>query len=178
MKPRPGHLVVLLVAGLAVGAQAGQNSSSAAPPERSDQQNERPTLLGPRSGPGPDAEVGPLTSTTNDIKKLMRVRTLYIESIDNSLSEKLAQALGKSGRFRLVTKAKEADATLRGSCLESRRLKHVHSEVFISDRAGVSLWQDSIYRPFNPPTLDQAVADTATLVAAHLERTLREAQRH
>jgi hypothetical protein len=106
----------------------------------------------------------------------MRIRTLYIERIDNSLNDKLVEALGKSGRFRLVTKAKDADATLRGSCLESRRLKHVHSEVFISDRNGAAVWQDTIYRPFNPPTLDQAVSDTATLVAAHLEQTVRAAE--
>jgi len=58
--------------------------------------------------------------------------------------------------------------------MESRRLKRVHSEVFISDRNGASVWQDTIYRPFNPPTLDQAVIDTATLVAEHLERTIQE----
>jgi hypothetical protein len=103
----------------------------------------------------------------------MRIHTLYIESIDNSLSEQLVETLGKLGRFRLVTQAKQADATLRGSCLESRRLKHVHSEVFISDRGGASVWQDTIIRPYNPPTLDQAVRDTATLVAAHLEKTIR-----
>jgi len=120
---------------------------------------------------------GPDTSTTTDIRKLMRIRTLYIESIDNSLSDKLVESIGKWGRFRLVTKAKEADATLRGSCLESRRLKHVHSEVFISDRNGGSIWQDTIYRPFNPPTLDKAVSDTATLVEQHLELTIREADR-
>lgn len=178
MKVGSPHLIVLLVAGLALGAPAAQNSSPSNPQGHSDQPSEPPTLLGPRAGPGPDATVGPPTSTTLDLKKLMRVRTLYIESIDNSLSDKLAQALTKGGRFRLVAKAKEADATLRGSCLESRRLKHVHSEVFISDRGGASLWQDTIYRPFNPPALDQAVTDTATLVAAHLEQTLREALRH
>ena len=108
----------------------------------------------------------------------MRIHTLYIENIDNSLSDKLVQALGKMGRFRLVTKQKDADATLRGSCLESRRLKHVHTEVFISDRGGASVWQDTIYRPYNPPTLDQAVSDTATLVVAHFrEQTVREAER-
>lgn len=84
--------------------------------------------------------------------------------------------MGKLGRFRLVTKVKDADATLRGSCLESRRLKHVHSEVFITDRNGASVWQDTIFRPYNPPTLDQAVSDTATLVAAHLQQTVREAE--
>jgi hypothetical protein len=93
------------------------------------------------------------------------------------LSDRLVEAIAKSGRFRIVTKAKEADGMVRGSCLESRRLKRVHSEVFISDRSGASVWQDTVYRPFNPPTLDQAVGDTAALVAEHLEESIREAGR-
>jgi len=173
MKWGARHLVIGLLASLAIWAQAGQNSNPSNPQGQSGEQNERPTL-GPRTGPG--IESGPLTSTTTDLRKLMRIHTLYIESIDNSLSDKLVEALGKWGRFRLVTKAKDADATLRGSCLESRRLKHVHSEVFISDRNGASVWQDTIYRPFNPPALDQAVSDTAALVARHLEQTVREAR--
>jgi hypothetical protein len=167
-------LVVCFLASLTMWAQEGQKTDQPAPPAPSQQQEERPTL-GPRNGPG--VVSGPDTSTTTDIRKLMRIRTLYIESIDNSLSDKLVESIGKWGRFRLVTKAKEADATLRGSCLESRRLKHVHSEVFISDRNGGSIWQDTIYRPFNPPTLDKAVSDTATLVEQHLELTIREADR-
>jgi hypothetical protein len=38
------------------------------------------------------------------------------------------------------------------------------------------VWQDTIYRPYNPPTLDQAVSDTAVLVAAHLQQTVRGAE--
>ena len=167
-------LVVYLLASLTIWAQADQKTDQPAPPAPSQQQEERPTL-GPRNGPG--VVSGPDTSTTTDIKKLMRIRTLYVESIDNSLSDKLVESIGKGGRFRLVTKAKEADATLRGSCLESRRLKHVHSEVFISDRSGGSIWQDNIYRPFNPPALDKAVSDTATLVAEHLAQTVRQGDR-
>jgi len=177
MKWGARHLAICLLAGLATWAQAGQNSNHPnqstsqgdAPP-----QTERPTL-GPRTGPGPDA--GPLTSTTTDVRRLLRIRTIYIESIDNSLSDKLVEALGKWGRFRLVTKVKDADATLRGSCLESRHLKHVHSEVYISDRNGKSVWQDTVYRPYNPPALDQAVDDTARLVAAHLAQTVARAER-
>jgi len=168
------QLAICFLASLAMWAQAGQNSDQSTSQGQPQQQEERPTL-GPR--PGPALESGPLTSTTTDLRKLMRIRTLYIENIDNSLSDKLVEALGKGGRFRLVAKQKDADATLRGSCLESRRLKHVHSEVFISDRNGASVWQDTIYRAFNPPTLDQAVSDTATLVAAHLEQSVRAGER-
>jgi len=166
-------VAVGLLAGMALVAFAGQNADQSggageAPPSK------HPPTLGPRPGPGFDS--GPDTSTTTDLRKLMRIHTLYIENIDNALSDKLVDALGKWGRFRLVTREKDADATLRGSCLESHRLKHVHSEIFISDRSGRSVWQDTVYRPFNPPTLDQAVSDTATLVAAHLQRTLREGE--
>jgi len=155
-------------------AQAGQNSDQSTSQGQPQQQEERPTL-GPRPGPG--LNTGPLTSTTTDIRKLMRIHAVYIESIDNSLSDKLVETIGKSGRFRLVTKPKDADAIVRGSCLESRHLKRVHSEVYISDRNGASVWQDTIYRAFNPPTLDQAVSDTATLVAAHLEQSVRAGER-
>jgi len=168
------HLAVCLLLSLPAWAQAGQKTNPSTPQGRDQPQEERPTL-GPRSGPG--LETGPNSSTTTDLRKLTRIQTLYIESIDNSLSEKLIEALGKWGRFRLVTKAKDADATLRGSCLESRRLKHVHSEVFISDRNGASVWQDTIYRPFNPPALDQAVTDTAALVESHLQQAVREGER-
>jgi hypothetical protein len=174
MKWGARNLAVCLLASVAMWAQEGQNPDQSAPQEQPKQQEERPTL-GPRNGPG--IESGPPTSTTNDLRKLMRIHTLFIQNIDNSLSDKLVESLGKWGRFRLVTKEKEADAILRGSCLESRRLKRVHSEVFISDRNGASVWQDTVLRPFNPPTLDQAVIDTATLVAEHLERTIQEAGR-
>jgi hypothetical protein len=177
MKWGAQSLALGLIASLAMMAQAGQrsgpsNSQGQAQQQQDQQQEERPTL-GPKTGPAVPS--GPDASTTTDLRKLIRIRTLYIESIDNSLSDKLVETLGKWGRFRLVVKAKDADATLRGSCLESRRLKHVHSEIFISDRNGASVWQDDIYRPFNPPALDQAVSDTATLVAAHLEQSIRQA---
>ena len=174
MKRGAQQLALCLIASLAIWAHGGQNAGPSAQQEHPQQQPEERPTLGPKTGP--DVESGPLTSTTTDLRKLMRIHTLYIESIDNSLSDKLVDTLGKLGRFRLVTKAKDADATVRGSCLESRRLKHVHSEVFITDRNGASVWQDTIYRPYNPPALDQAVSDTATLVAAHLQQTVREAE--
>jgi hypothetical protein len=177
MKRSGWCLAMCLVAALSVGAQEGQkpdNPPEEPPPPQQPQQGERPTL-GPATGPSVGG--GPGTATVNDARKLVRIHTLYIERIDNSLSDKLVEELGKSGRFHIVTKPKEADATVRGSCLESRRLKLVHSEVFITDRGGASVWQDSIKRPFSPPPLDRAVSETATLVAAHLEASVREAER-
>jgi hypothetical protein len=105
----------------------------------------------------------------------MRIRSIYIERMDNTLSEKLIVSLGKLGRFKIASTPKEADAIMTGSCLESRRLKRLHSEVSISDRAGGSIWQDIIYRPYNPPSLEQAVNETAQVVAEHLGESLNEA---
>ena len=147
-------------------------------------QQEKPPTLGkepeeqqrPTLGEAPSTG-GPRTSTTTDIRKLQRVRTVYIEMIDNSLSEKLAEALSKMGPFRVVAKRSEADAILRGTCFDSRRLKRLHSEVFLTDPRGGSIWQDIIREPFNPPPLSKAVTDSASVIVAHLGESLREAQR-
>jgi len=133
----------------------------------------RPTL---GSAPAPGTQ-GPRTATVNDYRKLMRIRSIYIEKMDNALSEKLVLSLGKLGRFRIASKPKEADAIMTGSCLESRRLKRLHSEVFIADRGGGSIWQDNLYRPYNPPSLEQAVNETAQVVAEHLGESFSEAAR-
>ncbi len=135
------------------------------------QEQQRPTL-----GEAPSTG-GPRTSTTTDIHKLLRVRSVYIEMIDNSLNEKLAEALSKMGPFRVVAKRSEADAILRGTCFDSRRLKRLHSEVFLTDPRGGSIWQDVIREPFNPPPLGKAVTDSASVIVAHLGESLREAQR-
>ena len=95
--------------------------------------------------------------------------------MDNALSEKLIAGMDKLGRFRVVANPKEADAIMRGTCLESRRLKKLHSEIYITDRSGTSVWQDSVHRPFNPPTLGQAVDETATLVLQDLGDSVKEA---
>jgi hypothetical protein len=105
----------------------------------------------------------------------MRIRTLYVERMDNALNDKLIVSLGKLGRFKIASQAKDADAVVTGSCLESRRLKRVHSEVFITGRGGGSIWQDNISRPYNPPSLDQAVNETALAVAEHLGESINEA---
>ena len=173
MKRRAWYLIICLLVGSATWAQVGPKSGPTSQQEQSPQQDERPTL-GPRNGPGLDA--GPLTATTTDLRKLRRIRTLYVENIDNSLSDKLIEAIGKLGRFRLVTKAKDADAIMRGSCLESRRLKDVHTQIYISDRNGGAIWQDTIHTPFNPPALDKAVSGTAAIVVAHLEQSIRAAE--
>jgi len=101
-----------------------------------------------------------------------------VERIDNQLSDKLMESLAKTGRFQIVAEEKDADAVLRGTCLDSRRLKSVHSEVFISERTtGASIWQDNVRRSFNPPALDKVVDDTAAIIVEHLNASVQEAQR-
>ena len=144
-------------------------------PKSGEEQEQKPTL-----GPAPAPtlhEHSPRTATVNDYRKLVRIRSIYIQRMDNALSDRLVVSLGKLGRFRIASKPKEADAIMTGSCLESRRLKRLHSEVFIADQRGGSIWQDNIFRPYNPPSLARAVNETAQLVADHLNESLREAGR-
>jgi hypothetical protein len=168
MKRGAWCLVIVLVLGLLGWAQEGQQKTQEPPPPP-----QRPTL-----GPAPAPSLyGPRTSTTTDARKLVRIRTIFVERIDNSLSEKLADGLTKLTRFRVVTNRKEGDAVMRGTCADFRRLKSVHSEVYITDRNGASVWQDSVRRPFNPPTLDKAVNETVLVILEHLAGSIREADR-
>ena len=161
------RIVVLLVLALSL---APLLRAQEAQPQGGDQEP-KPTL-GPKPGPG---ESGPRTATVNDYRKLVRIRTLYVERMDNDLNEGLAASLGKLGRFKMASNAKEADAIVRGSCLESRRLKRLHTEVSITDRGGGSIWQDIVMRPYNPPSLAQAVTDTAQTIAEHLGESINQA---
>ena len=155
MAARSLCLSILLTIGLAAWAQ------------------QRPTL-----GPQTPSLHGPRTSFTTDARKLARIQTIYVERMDNALSEKLIEGLSKVGRFRVVANRREADAVLRGSCFDSRRLKNVHSEVYLNDRgSGASIWQDSVRRPFNPPALDAVVSETAQLILGHLQESVLEADR-
>ena len=135
------------------------------------EQEEKPTLA-PKHGP-PGS--GPPAATVNDYRKLGRIRALYVERMDNNLSDKLVASLGKLGRFKIASNAKEADAFVRGSCMESRRLKRLHTEVSITDRGGASIWQDIVYRPYNPPSLAEAVNETADMIAEQLGESITEA---
>jgi len=164
MKRSIGLLALALLLAPVMGAQDAQQQAG--------DQEQPPPTLGPAPG---SSEHGPRTATVNDYRKLVRIRSLYVERMDNALSEKLVVSLGKLGRFKIASNPKEADAVVTGSCLESRRLKRLHSEVFIADRGGGSIWQDSVSRPYNPPSLEQAVNETARMVADHLGESLSEA---
>ncbi len=165
MKRIVGLLALALLLAPAMAAQDAEQQSGA-------QDQQQPTLGPP---PGGSSERGPKTATVNDYRKLARIHNLYVQRMDNALSDKLIASLGKLGHFKIASNPKEADAVLTGSCLESRRLKRLHTEVFISDHAGASIWQDNVFRPYNPPSLEQAVSETARMVADHLNESLSEA---
>lgn len=147
--------------------------------QNQEQQQEQQPQQKPTLGPAPSPSLrGPRSATTTDGRKLLRVRTIFIERMDNSLSERLTEGLTKAGRFRIVADRKDADAVLRGTCFDSRRLRSVHSEVYLADRgSGTSIWSDSVRRPFNPPPLEQAVNDSALDILAHLSESIKDAQR-
>ncbi len=152
-----------------------QGQQTSAPEERqaSSQQQKRPTL-----GPAPAPSLyGPRTSNTFDPHRLVRVRKIYIERMDNSLDQKLVDLLGKTRRFQIVEARSGADAVLRGTCFDSRRLKQLRSEVYLNDPNGPAIWQDIIHRPLNPPTIEAAVNETANLIVSHLGESVAEAER-
>jgi len=171
-------LVITLLVGSILRAQENPNQQQ--PPDQQPQpdQPQRPTLGKPAPNNGAASPEGPHRATVTDERRLMRVRTVYIDRIDNQLSDKLTEGLAKIGRFRIVAERKEADAVLTGTCFDSRHLKQLHSEVFLNDRAsGSSIWQDIVRRPYNPPSLAESVQDSADVIVAHLNQTLREAER-
>lgn len=136
-------------------------------------QEQRPTL-----GPSEPSLRGPSSATTADRRRLLAVRKIYIERIDNKLSDKIMEELSKSSMFRVVDKSDEADAILRGTCFRSRRLKRLHSEVYLTDRAnGSSIWQDIVYVPWDPPGLNKAVDKSAAEIVTHLFQSMRQAER-
>jgi hemolysin activation/secretion protein len=148
--------------------------------QQQQQQQQPPPQRRPTLGPSrtPPSLSGPKTASTTDPRKLARVRTIYIERIDNALDEKLTAALAKIRRFRFVGERKEADAIMNGTCFDSRRLKLLRSEVYLHDQSGASIWQDSVRRPIKPPTIEVAATETADVIAAHLSESLTEAERH
>jgi hypothetical protein len=132
---------------------------------------QRPTL-----GPSEPSMRGPGSSRTANPRMLLRMRKIYIQRIDNNLNERLADDLAHVSWVKVVDKPEEADAIVRGTCFDLRRLKRLHAEVYISDRvSGKSIWQDVIRVPYNPPGLPKAVADAATEILAHLNQSIHAA---
>jgi hypothetical protein len=177
MKRLCGLVILILVFPYALPAQQQSDQQNQQEPQQEQQQKEekRPTL-GPEPAPTTGTG-GPATDFLQDPAKLLRVRKVFVEPIDNNLSEKLLEGLAKSGRFRVVVSKKEADAVIRGTCFDARRLRSVHSEVYMSDPVtGKSIWQDSVRVPYNPPPLSKAVERTADEILRHLAMRVSHAQ--
>jgi hypothetical protein len=158
----------------AFAQQADQPSEPQKPPTLNKPSDQKPPTLG---GNGEEAPLaGPHTPSTNDPSRLLRVRAIYINPMDNGLAEKLIEEIGSHGPFRIATNKQDADAELRGTCFDSTRLKTVHSEVFLTSRGGESIWQDVIRQPYRPPPLARAVGTTAEVIADDLAASVREAK--
>jgi len=146
--------------------------------QEAEQHDQQPSEQKPTLGPAtPPSLYGARPATTINARRLLSIRTVFIERMDNGLGEKLADGLAKEGRFRMVTKRDAADAVLRGTCVDLRRLKSLHSEVYLTDNSGAAVWQDSVRSPFNPPVLDKAVTAAAGVIVEHLRTSILEAER-
>lgn len=170
--------VLILAVTLWAQEERPRSEQEPAPDQQQDQsQQQQPPQKRPTLGPAPAPTLyGPKTSNTIDARRLLRVRKIFVERIDNSLGEKIMEGLAKTRRFHIVAERKEADAVMRGTCFDQRRLKVVRAEVYLNDLSGASIWQDSVRRPFNPPTLDAAVGETATLILGHLTESVNDAE--
>lgn len=149
----------------------GKPSDQNPPPTLSKPSDQNPPTL----GEGPSLS-GPHAANTNDARKLAQIHTVFIEPIDNDLSDKLTEGIGTKGPFHIVADRRNADALLRGTCFDSTRLKTVHSEVFLTSRNGDAIWQDIVRQPYRPPPLAQAVAATADAIVEDLTASVRESQ--
>lgn len=137
---------------------------------------ERPTL-GP-AGPESPSLLGPGSSRTNNPRLLVRMRRIYVQRIDHNLNEILTKDLAHVSWVKVVNKSSDADAVVRGTCFTLRRLKSLHTEVYITDRiTGVSIWQDVVLVPYDPPVLSKAVDKAAAQVLADLNHSFRVASR-
>lgn len=133
------------------------------------QKQQRPTL-----GPSEPSMRGPGSSRTANPRRLLHMKRIYIQRIDNNLNVKLADDLAHASWLKVVDKRDKADAIVRGTCFTLQRLKRLHAEVYITDRvSGRSIWQDVIRVPYNPPALSKAVDTAAAEVLAHLSESIR-----
>lgn len=178
------HLVLawlLIVCTLPLASSQDSESKQEGGPPSAEQQepSPKPAPKRPSLGPAPPPTLmGPRTSTTNDPRKLLRVKKVYVERMENNLHEKLIEALTKIHRFSLVGDYSEADAVLRGTCMDMKRLKTLKTDVFLNEVNGASLWQDIVRRPINPPTVEVAATETSEIIATHLADSMVEAERH
>lgn len=156
-------------------AAATQQQSAPSGQQQQQKQQPAPTLGPEQPSPSPN---GPPSANTVNPRRLLRIHDIYIARIDNGLNMKLKAALAKLSWARIVDQPDKADAVVRGTSFALRRLKELHSEVYINDRAsGASIWQDVVRIHVYPPALQKAVSQTADKVAKDLQESLNQAAR-
>jgi hypothetical protein len=130
----------------------------------------------PTLGPSRPSLEGPGNARTANPRMLVKMRKVYIERIDHNLNVKLEDDLAHVSWLKVVENEDQADAIVRGTCFDLRRLKRLHAEIYISDRVtGKSIWQDVIRVPYRPPDLTKAVDQAASEILAHLNESVRGA---
>lgn len=130
----------------------------------------------PTLGPSRPSLEGPSNSRTANPSRLVKVRSVYIERIDHNLNVKLADDLAHVSWLKVVNNEDEADAIVRGTCFNLRRLKRLHAEIYISDRVtGKSIWQDVVRVPYDSAAPQKAVDRAATDILEHLNESMHEA---
>ena len=138
-----------------------------------------PVLRGqqaPTLGPSRPSLEGPGNMRTVNPRRLLEMRRVYIQRMDNNLNEKLADDIAHVSWLKVVDKPEEADAIVRGECFSLRRLKRLHAEVYISDRVtGKAIWQDVIRVPYDSAAPQKAVDRAASDILEHLNESMQAA---
>lgn len=130
----------------------------------------------PTLGPSRPSLEGPGHMRTTNPRGLVKMRTVYIEQIDHNLNLTLADNLAHVSWLKVVDNKDKADAIVRGTCFDLRRLKSLHAEIYISDRVtGKSLWQDVVRVPYDPAAPQKAVDTAASDILEHLNESMHAA---
>lgn len=130
----------------------------------------------PTLGPSGPSLGGPSNTRIANPSRLVKMRTVYIERIDHNLNEKLSDDIGHVSWLKVVNNEDDADAIVRGTCFNLRRLKRLHAEIYISDRVtGKSIWQDVVRVPYDSAAPQKAVDQAASDILAHLNQSVHEA---
>jgi hypothetical protein len=171
MKYMALYLGVILLSALPTYGQ--QTSSQQRPTLGPEPAPSRPSLMG---GSAPSL-MGPMNAKILDPAKLRMVHAVFVGLMDNSLNLRLAQDLSASGQFHVVSDRHAADAILQGTCFDSRHLRDVHSELFLTGQNGKPIWQDIIHQSYSPPPLRRAVDVTALKAVADLRASIEAVER-
>jgi hypothetical protein len=140
-----------------------------------------PTLYSqeaPTLGPSRPSLEGPSSTRTANARMLLKMRKVYIERIDHDLNAKLEDDMAHISWLKVVNSEDDADAIIRGTCFDLRRLKRLHAEIYITDRVtGKSIWQDVVRVPYGPPELTKALDQAASEILDHLNESVRTASK-